>query len=330
LGKRGKVITYEKIKENIKKLGYDLISKEYKNMKSKIIVKDFDGFYYVTEWRKLREKCFPAKFHISNPYTIKNIKLWLNLNNKSFILLSDTYEGCQEKLKCKCLKKECGEKFEITWSCIFTDEGCPYCAGVRVSLSNCLATKCPDMAVEWHPTKNGKLTPWDITINSGKYIWWKCKECGHEWYVKMDSRTNNKTGCPECNKSKGEKKIDEVLIIRNWTKISQKDFNQLIDEDKYNKDYFIPQKEFDGLIGVKGGNLSYDFYIPNLNLLIEYHGGQHEKFTRGIHKTMKDFERQVEHDNRKCEYAYYNKIKLLIIWYWDFDNIEEILDNILF
>ena len=45
---------------------------------------------------------------------------------------------------------------------------------------------------------------------------------------------------------------------------------------------------------------------------------------------MKDFERQVEHDNRKCEYAYYNKIKLLIIWYWDFDNIEEILDNILF
>jgi len=40
---------------------------------------------------------------------------------------------------------------------------------------------------------------------------------------------------------------------------------------------------------------------------------------------MKDFERQVEHDKRKCEYTQNNNINLLVIWYWDFDNIEGIL-----
>ena len=109
--------------------------------------------------------------------------------------------------------------------------------------------------------------------------------------------------------------------------MSQEEFDKLEDNNKYNKNYFIPQKEFDGLIGLGNKNLSYDHYIPKYNLLIEYHGGQHEKFTRGIHKTMKDFEKQLEHDNRKCIYAENNNINLLIIWYWDYDKIEEILEK---
>jgi len=56
-------------------------------------------------------------------------------------------------------------------------------------------------------------------------------------------------------------------------------------------------------------------------------GEQHERFIKGWHKTKKGFEKQLEHDNRKCIYTDNNKINLLIIWYWDFDNIEEILSK---
>lgn len=41
--------------------------------------------------------------------------------------------------------------------------------------------------------------------------------------------------------------------------------------------------------------------------------------------TKEDFERQLEHDKRKRNYAKENNIRLLEIWYYDIDNIEEIL-----
>ena len=85
--------------------------------------------------------------------------------------------------------------------------------------------------------------------------------------------------------------------------------------------------KYSGLLGLGNGLLSYDFYIPKLNLLIEYQGEMHERFVRGIHKSIKDFEKQQEHDRRKKVYAQNNNINLFEIWYYDFDNIEEILDT---
>ena len=59
---------------------------------------------------------------------------------------------------------------------------CPICIGQTVVLSNCLATTHPHLALEWHPSKNGSLTPYDITAGSGKKVWWKCpKADDHEW-----------------------------------------------------------------------------------------------------------------------------------------------------
>jgi very-short-patch-repair endonuclease len=73
--------------------------------------------------------------------------------------------------------------------------------------------------------------------------------------------------------------------------------------------------------------LSYDFFLPEYNLLIEYQGEQHEKYIKGFHKNKKAFINQQEHDKRKREYAKNHNIKLLEIWYYDFDNIEQILDK---
>lgn len=91
---------------------------------------------------------------------------------------------------------------------------------------------------------------------------------------------------------------------------------------------FIPQKSFDGLLGIKGNPLTYDFYIPACNLLIEYQGEYHDHSVS--FQTDEDFEKQKEHDRRKREYAEVHGIHLLEIWYYD--NLEEKLrqelDNI--
>ncbi|WP_307794968.1 zinc-ribbon domain-containing protein [Alkalihalobacillus sp. BA299] len=74
--------------------------------------------------------------------------------------------------------------------------GCPFCAGKKVNLENCLETINPSLAAEWHPIKNKKLTPKDVTLNSGKKVWWLCSK-GHEWISSINHRSNGK-GCPFC------------------------------------------------------------------------------------------------------------------------------------
>lgn len=55
--------------------------------------------------------------------------------------------------------------------------GCPACAGQVVTAKNCLAATRPDIAKEFHPTKNGPLTPYDMTFASNKRVWWHCVNC---------------------------------------------------------------------------------------------------------------------------------------------------------
>jgi hypothetical protein len=56
----------------------------------------------------------------------------------------------------------------------------------------------PELLAEWHPTKNGELLPEDISYGSGTKLWWICAE-GHEWVASANTRTNLKTGCPQCS-----------------------------------------------------------------------------------------------------------------------------------
>ena len=76
------------------------------------------------------------------------------------------------------------------------NQGCPFESGRRTLAGfNDLATKFPEIAAEWHPTKNGDLTPDTISASNGKKVWW-LGSCGHEWETTVGSRTGNKTGCP--------------------------------------------------------------------------------------------------------------------------------------
>jgi hypothetical protein len=74
--------------------------------------------------------------------------------------------------------------------------GCPGCSGRRLSKENNFAVKCPHLVPEWHPDKNGTLTPHDVPPRGKIKIWWVC-EYGHEWKATTGNRYSG-TGCPDC------------------------------------------------------------------------------------------------------------------------------------
>lgn len=109
-------------------------------------------------------------------------------------------------------------------------------------------------------------------------------------------------GCPKCNISAGESRIMKIL---NDFKIG-----------------FEYEKSFDGCRDKNP--LRFDFYIPKMNLCIEYDGKQHFELCEYL-MSEEEFENLKRRDLIKNIYCKDNDIKLLRIKYTDFDNIENIL-----
>ena len=108
-------------------------------------------------------------------------------------------------------------------------------------------------------------------------------------------------GCPSCNESKGEREIARVLKSYNIN--------------------FDRQKKFSDCKNIY--ELPFDFYVPSINLLIEFDGKQHYEplsFFGGIEA----FEKLKTNDKIKNDYCEDNYINLIRIKY-DEDNIESIL-----
>ena len=212
-----------------------------------------------------------------------------------------------------------GKHLEFEWKAMVSNRnkgsGCPYLNGAAVWPGfNDLQTVNPELAEQWHPTKNNGLTPSEIVAGSCKKVWWILpyddKKTGQhfdfEWQATVCDR-NRGRGCPYLHTYKGEEYIKQYL---------QKD--NII---------FTPQQKFPDLIGTGGGQLSYDFSIPSKKyglILIEYNGIQHyesSEFFGGDEQLKK----QKEHDRLKKEYAKKHGYKLIIVKY-TYDTYEDVAE----
>ena len=119
-----------------------------------------------------------------------------------------------------------------------------------------LAEVNPELAKEWHSTRNGDLTPKDVGIGSNKRVWWKCnKGKDHEWQAQIKLRTNRGDGCQKCNlfiSSKEEHTIRFELKLF-FDNIDSKEFRTEVKSSK-------------------GRKWSIDIYIPEFRVGIEYDG----------------------------------------------------------
>jgi len=76
----------------------------------------------------------------------------------------------------------------------------------------------PDLARQWHPTKNGGLGPKDVTPGSSRKVWWLCEK-GHWWLARVSDRTRGMqcTFCRDLNKQSDQRMADEKPeLIKEW------------------------------------------------------------------------------------------------------------------
>lgn len=90
-----------------------------------------------------------------------------------------------------------------SWKAVIRDRTvkktqCIKCIGRRATPENCLTKTHPDIAMQWHPIRNGTLSPEELTKGSDKKVWWICSK-GHEWEAHIYSRTSGRS-CMICNR----------------------------------------------------------------------------------------------------------------------------------
>jgi hypothetical protein len=159
----------------------------------------------------------------------------------------DVTKASNKKVWWKCIK---GHEWLTAVASRTIGNKCPYCMNFRVSKENNLKLLFPDVAKEWHPTRNNNLKPDEVTKSSNKKVWWKCIK-GHEWLTKVTHRTTNGTNCPKCS---GQSSKPEFRIISELETI----FKEIDSRYKFKK-------------------TEIDIFIKDINIGIEYDGSYFHK-----------------------------------------------------
>lgn len=128
--------------------------------------------------------------------------------------------------------------------------GCPICSGHRtIPGINDFATIYPKLAKEWHPSKNGSLSPSNYSKKNGRRFWWLCKN-GHEWEASIKDRANGR-GCPVCN-NRRTTSFPEQAIYYYIKKLYPDTINRC-------------REIFDN-------GMELDIYVPSIRFAVEFDG----------------------------------------------------------
>ncbi len=189
-----------------------------------------------------------------------------------------------------------------TNQCNFTisKRRCKQCDLIKKSEKNRLSDEDVNITLDKRSLKlNGNY------VNAKTPIDLICKQCDNHFSICLNNIKWNKTGCPSCNASVGETAIIEVLKTNNVNYVKEYKFQK----PKQCKDT---------------RDLPFDFYLPDLNLIIEFDGIQHSK-PIGIFGGPEGYELTRKHDVIKTFHCIKNKIPILRISHQDIENVSEIL-----
>ena len=303
----GQVLYKEEIDDNInkklKKINASLIeSFVYKNIYSRPKLKcNTNGHEWTPTYHELVKggngcpKC--AGKNLSKKETDDKIDKRLKEINASLIE-PFIYLNNKSKLKLRC-NIDGHEWYIQYYNLINNNKGCAKCAGILKITQE----EAEEKVLEQCKIMNYILVkPFTYLTTQTTKIILKCNKCGHMWNVTYNNFIQHKSGCPKCNISKGEHEIEKILKIKNISYTTQKIFEKC-------KDITY---------------LKFDFYLPKHNLCIEFDGIQHFKPIEffGGEKTLK---LQQKRDKIKNQYCTENNIDLIRIPYNKFNDIENII-----
>ena len=252
------------------------------------------------------QKCSYVERGLKHRVTDVEFRKRINEMGLTFDVI-DPYDGSKTKLRCVC--KKCGRQFMASPEYIYARHGCPNCnGGLRRTLNDFLSginSVSDDVMINMEKLKDDIGDTDHVRLDMR--IECKCPECHNIWYPDALHLLRGQ-GCPVCSRSRAERTVAKYLNEHNVL--------------------YTPNMTFDGLIGTGGGLLSYDFYLPDYNYLIEIQGGQHFKSETYFGGTEGWF-RQREHDRRKREYAGRYSYNLLFFYPFNLDTIDQELEHII-
>lgn len=184
--------------------------------------------------------------------------------------------GSKKKYWFKC--PQCGKSYQMTLNSRCKVKDIPLCYSCSkkrgslkkikemISTGHTLKNNYPDIAKEWHPSKNGFFTPNNVTPSSGRKVWWLCPVCGTEWQQTIHTRTKGE-GCPRCGHAYQTSEPEQIIFY----------YIKKVFPDSINsyKSEFLGRKEI-------------DIYIPSIKTGIEYDGAFWHK-----NKTVSDTEKAL-------------------------------------
>ena len=279
---------------NNSKLGKKITNKEYDLKLEELNLVRIDD--YINTNTSIYHKCkFCDKKFKKKPKEVKNIKCNCLVKKEEYnnriiqknIKLIGNYISMRTKSLHNC--QSCGLNFMTAPKNIINSViGCPSCSGKKFSTE-----------------KYKSLLPNDIIIKdeiydgSNKLLTHICNICNKSWKTKPNYIIHMKCGCPYCNFSKGEKQIYKFL------------------------DKLCIRYEKQKIININNKEYRFDFYLPDINIFIEYDGIQHYEpvdYFGGVDQ----FKLTVESDNIKNKWCHDQKIDLIRIGYM-VDDIESYL-----
>lgn len=212
--------------------------------------------------------------------------------------------------KCKC---DCGKEITVIGKALKSGNT-RSCGCLRLETSVRNIKKCHENLEDLVGEKRGLLTI--VRLASEKEVfnrpkgmrYWICKcDCGNEHIVSTSDFKNGKVQSCGCLKSKGEAKIESILVKNS------------ID--------FAKQYTFYNFVGKHGKSYAFDFGIVdndgNLRYLIEYDGCQHFDINHQFGNNRKEaFLTVQERDKIKNEYCFSHNIPLIRIPYTHFNKLE--------
>ena len=280
--KKDKKIIIKEFKE-IHGNRYDYSKVNYKGVDNKItiICVEHGEFEQTPYNHKMGQNC--PKCSGKNLSTNDIIKNFKEIHGNRYDYSKVNY--IKSSIKVTIICTEHGE-FEQTPNNHKNGQGCFKCNGNETKDINKLLNEFKETHADYY---DYSLVEY---INAHTKVIIICPEHGEFKQTPNNHRLGN--GCPICNESKGERKI------RLW-----------LEDNNIN---FEPQHKFDDCRNILP--LPFDFYLPDLNLCIEYNGLQHYKAV--TYFGGKDgFKQRQMNDKIKMEYCNNNNIPLLIIKYND-------------
>lgn len=172
-------------------------------------------------------------------------------------------------------------------------QGCPFAgccltAPKLTCLHTSLAHLFPQLASEWHPTKNS-ISPSEVLPFCNDKVWWMCEK-RHEWEAAISDR--HRTHCPECNCWKNESDCREII--------------ERLTGKKFPKTRSV----------FSDGRLELDGHCKELMAAFEYQGEQHFMYHPHFHRhDIQNFHKQVRNDEKKRQESVQLGIRVIEVSY---------------